>query len=123
MRGRPSSAAFLAFVGALLLGPGIVPSQAQPRAEARAADNMPLDDYLALLERISPAARDGAQAYLQSVQQRCGRTLTTAQLRRAVAQGDGDPVLMGMIRSSQLRDGTSIRQLAQRIACKPRSDQ
>lgn len=124
---------FLPIIVAMLLGLGVVGSQAQPRAEVRAADarpgdarpadDMPLDDYLALLAQISPAARDGAQAYLQSFQQHCGRSLTTAQLRRAVSEGEGDPVLMGMIRASQLQDGTAIQQLGQRIACKPRSGQ
>ena len=116
----------LPIIVAVLLGLGVVGSQAQPRAEVRAADartanDMPLDDYLALLAQISPAARDGAQAYLQTFQQRCGRSLTAAQLRRAVSEGDGDPVLMGMIRASQLQDGAAIQQLGQRIACKPRS--
>jgi hypothetical protein len=36
-------------------------------------DDMPLADYLALLAQISPAAHEGAQAYLQAFQQRCGR--------------------------------------------------
>jgi gamma-glutamyl:cysteine ligase YbdK (ATP-grasp superfamily) len=116
----------LPIIVAVLLGLGAVGSQAQPRAEVRAADarpadDIPMDDYLALLAQISPAAREGAQAYLQAVQQRCSRTLTTAQLRRAVSEGDGDPILMGMIRASQLQDGASLRQLAQRIACTPRS--
>jgi hypothetical protein len=116
----------LPIIVAVLLGLSVVGSQAQPRAEARAADarpadDMPLDDYLALLAQISPAARDGAMAYLQASQQRCGRSLTTAQLRQAVSEGDGDPVLMGMIRASQLQDGAAIQQLGQRIACKPRS--
>jgi hypothetical protein len=129
MRRRSS----LPIIVAVLLGLGVVGSQAQPRAEVRAADarpgdarpadDIPLDDYLALLSQISPAARDGAQAYLQAFQQRCGRSLTTAQLRRAVSEGDGDPVLMGMIRASQLQDGAAIQRLAQRIACKPRSGQ
>jgi ketosteroid isomerase-like protein len=118
----------LPIIVAVLLGLGVVGSQAQPRAEVRAADarradDMPLDDYLALLAQISPAAREGAQAYLQAFQQRCGRSLTAAQLRQAVSEGDGDPVLMGMIRASQLRDSAAIQQLAYRIACKPRSGQ
>ncbi len=123
----------LPIIVAVLLGLGVIGSQAQPRAEVRAADarpvdahpadDMPLDDYLALLAQISPAAREGAQAYLQAFQQRCGRSLTAAQLRQAVSEGDGDPVLMGMIRASQLQDSAAIQQLSQRIACKPRSGQ
>ena len=116
----------LPVIVAVLLGLGAVGSQARPRAEvgaanARPADDIPLDDYLALLAQISPAAREGAQAYLQAFQQRCGRSLTAAQLRQAVSEGDGDPVLMGMIRASQLQDGAAIHQLGQRIDCKPRS--
>jgi hypothetical protein len=65
---------------------------------------MPIEDYLALLARIAPAAHDGARAYRQAWQQRCGRSLTTAELRVAMAVGDGNPVLMGMIRASHLRD-------------------
>lgn len=123
----------LPIIVAVLLGLGAIGPQAQPRAEvrvvdtrtggARPADDIPLDDYLALLAQISPAARDGAQAYLQAFQQRCGRSLTAAQLRQAVSVGDGDPVLMGMIRASQLQDGAAVQQLGQRIACKPRSGQ
>ena len=44
-------------------------------------------------------------------------------LRQAVSEGDGDPVLMGMIRAIQLQDSAAIQQLGQRIACKPRSGQ
>ncbi|GAC1354841.1 MAG: hypothetical protein NVSMB34_07350 [Variovorax sp.] len=123
----------LPIIVAVLVDLGVVGSQAQTRAEARAADarpgdarpaeDMPLDDYLALLAQISPAARDGAQAYLQAFQRRCGRSLTAAQLRQAVSEGDGDPVLMGMVRASQLQDSAAIQQLGQRIACKPRSGQ
>lgn len=84
-------------------------------------DDMPLTDYLALLAQISPAAHDGAQAYLQAFQQRCGRPMRTPELRRAMADGDGDPVLMGMIRASHLRDATALTQLGQRVGCERRS--
>ena len=60
-----------------------------------------MDDYLGLLEQIAPAARNGAQAYVQAFRRRCGRALSTAELRRATSVGSGDPVLMGMIRSSR----------------------
>ena len=66
-----------------------------------AAEDVPMDDYLGLLAQISPAARAGAQGYLQAFQRRCGRPLTTQQLRSAVSDGDGDPVLMGMIRADR----------------------
>ena len=84
----------------------------------------PMDDYLGLLAQISPAAREGAQGYLQAFQRRCGRALTTQELRRAVSDGDGDPVLMGMIRanppSQQAQRDVTLQQLAQRIRCDQR---
>ena len=84
------------------------------------ADDMPMLDYLDLLGQISPAAQRGAQAYLLALEQRCGRPLRTAQLRQAMADGDGDPVLMAMIRASHLRDTSALGPLGQRIRCEPR---
>ena len=80
-------------------------------------DDMPMPDYLGLLGQISPAARRGAQAYLLAFEQRCGRPLRTAQLRQAMADGDGDPVLMAMIRASHLRDTAALGPLGRRIRC------
>jgi hypothetical protein len=80
-------------------------------------DDMPMPDYLRLLGQISPAAQRGAQAYLLAFEQRCGRPLRTAQLRQAMADGDGDPVLMAMIRASHLRDTSALGPLGQRIHC------
>ena len=104
---------------------GLPPSTAiaQPAAASPAApiaDDMPLADYLALLAQIAPAALEGAQAYLHSFQQRCGRSLRAAELRRAMSDGNGDPVLMGMIRASQLRDANGLAQLGQRVVCEQR---
>lgn len=84
------------------------------------ADDMPTADYLALLEQISPAALAGARAYLQAVQHRCGRSLPTAELRRAMSEGDGDPVLMAMIRASHLRDTTALGRLGGLVTCEQR---
>jgi hypothetical protein len=93
-------------------------AQAQPAsASAPSAGEMPMADYLGLLEQIAPAARDGAQAYVQAFEQRCRRALTTAALRRAMSEGSGDPVLMEMIRASQLRDAKALSLLAQRVDC------
>ena len=90
-----------------------------------AADDVPMDDYLGLLAQITPAAREGAQSYLQAFQRRCGRALTTQELRRAVSDGDGDPVLMGMIRanhpSQQGQRDVTLQLLSQRIRCDQRS--
>lgn len=88
---------------------------AQP-ASAPASD-IPMADYLGLLAQIAPAARDGAETYLQAFERRCGRVMNAAQLRRAMADGNGDPVLMGMIRASQLRDAKAIGELSERIDC------
>lgn len=93
------------------------PAQAGPSVPI--TDDMPLADYLALLAQIAPPARDGAQAYLQAFQQRCGRPMKTAELRRAMSEGDGDPVLMGLIRASHLGNSNGIALLGQRVVCNP----
>ena len=85
------------------------------------ADDIPMADYLGLLAQIAPAAREGASTYQRAFQQRCGRPLQTAELRLAMSDGDGDPVLMAMIRASQLRDTAALGQLAQRIVCERRA--
>lgn len=89
---------------------------AQP-ASAPPDGDMPMADYLGLLEQIAPAAREGAQAYALASERRCGRALTTVELRRAISAGSGDAVLMGMIRASQMRDAKAIAELGQRVAC------
>ena len=116
-------------VTALALAAGLVTNgswaQTASSVTATQADDVPMDDYLGLLAQISPAAREGAQAYLQAFQRRCGRALTPQELRRAVSDGDGEPVLMGMIRanhpSQQARRDVTLQQLAQRIRCDQRS--
>ena len=100
----------------------ITAAQAAPASPAvPISDDMPLADYLALLAQIAPAAHEGAQAYLQAFRQRCGRPLRTTELRRAMSEGDGDPVLMGMVRASHLRDANGLAQLGQRVVCDHRS--
>ena len=116
-------------VTALALVTGLVATgssaQTASGVTSTAAEDVPMDDYLGLLAQISPAAREGAQGYLQAFQRRCGRSLTTQELRRAVSDGDGDPVLMGMIRanhpSQQAERDATLQQLAQRIRCEQRS--
>ena len=116
-------------VAALALAAGLVVggsnTQTASGLSATSADDVPMDDYLGLLAQISPAAREGAQGYLQAFQRRCGRVLTTQELRRAVSDGDGDPVLMGMIGSNhpsqQAQRDVTLQQLAQRIRCDRRS--
>ena len=84
------------------------------------SDDMPLADYLGLLSQIAPAAEHGARAYLQAYQQRCARPLPSAELRQAMSDGDGDPVLMAMIRASHLRDAAALARLGQQIRCERR---
>jgi len=80
-------------------------------------DAVSLDDYLTALAHISPAARTGADAYLAAFRQRCRRALTVRELRRMVADRDGDPTLMGMIRAAAFADDAGMRALAQSISC------
>ena len=80
-------------------------------------DNMPLADYLGLLRKIAPAAENGARDYLAAFARRCGRPLTPAELRRAMADGDGDPALMALIRANHLGDTAGREQLAGQIRC------
>ena len=102
-------------VVAVLSVPLVAVAQGLPVLPASA--DMSMDDYLALLAQIAPAARDGAEAYLQAARRRCRANLTSAQLRRAMSEGAGDPILMGMIRASQLRDAKDIVELEARMDC------
>lgn len=112
------AANLLALLGLASVAVGPVNAQTSPAQPSPAvAGDMPMDDYLALLAHIAPAAHEGARAYRLAWQQRCGRSLTTAELRVAMAVGDGDPVLMGMIRASHVRDSASLASLATRIDC------
>lgn len=80
-------------------------------------DDVPMDEYLLVLERIAPAAREAAQAYLQAVQSKCGRPMRTPELRRRVAEGSGEPVLMAMIRAAHDQDKDALRSLSARVPC------
>jgi hypothetical protein len=80
-------------------------------------DDIPLADYLALLGKIAPSAETGARSYLVAFQLRCGHPLSTGELRRAVSQDSGDPVLMGFIRAAQVQDITARQRLTERITC------
>ena len=88
-----------------------------PTQGTQPSDNVPLADYLALLRQIAPAAEAGARDYLAAFAQRCGRPLTPAELRRAMADGDGDPALMALIRANHLGDTAGREQLAGQIRC------
>lgn len=78
---------------------------------------VPMEEYLELLKEVSPAARDGVEVYRQAVLAKCGRPVTVLDLRRAVAEGDGDPILMSMIRAVQQRDRGALRDLSLNVPC------
>ena len=80
-------------------------------------DDVPIETYLSLLAQVAPPARDGAEAYMTAFRSRCGRALKTIELRRAFADGNGDPILMQMIRASQQNDAAALQRLGAGIAC------
>jgi hypothetical protein len=109
----------LALIAALAtVGGSTALAQTSPaRGALQSVDDVPLADYLGLLQQIAPAAEVGAKAYLAAFKQRCGRDMRTAELRRAMTQGEGDPVLMGLIRASHLRDGAARDQWTKKLRC------
>ena len=94
-----------------------LPALAQTSSEPAVTGDVPMADYLALLQQISPAAHQGAQAYLQAHERRCRRSLSSRELRQAMAEGDGDPLLMAMIRASHLQDGQGLTRLGEQVSC------
>jgi hypothetical protein len=94
-----------------------LPTLVQASPEPTVTGEVPMADYLALLHQISPAAHQGAQAYLQAHERRCRRNLTSRELRQAMAEGDGDPLLMAMIRASHLQDGPGLARLGEQVSC------
>lgn len=84
---------------------------------APATQDASLQAYLDTLRAIAPAARDGADAYLAAHLQRCGRRMSAAALREAVAHGEGEPVLMAMMRAASVRDTAALQQLARTVPC------
>ena len=82
-------------------------------------DNVALGAYLDALAQISPAAREGAAAYLDAYRRRCGRSMRTVELRQAVAKGAGDPVLMAMMRAAAVRDTRTLQRLSDTVSCAP----
>jgi hypothetical protein len=83
-------------------------------------DDVPIDTYLALLAQVAPPARDGAEAYMAAFRSRCGRPMRTVELRRAFADGSGNPTLMAMIRASHEKDSAALQRLGTSLSC-PRS--
>lgn len=99
----------LSFCGAAALADG--------KAGLSMTDDIPLATYLQTLEQISPAAREAANTYLHAFRRRCGRPLGTVELRKAMADGAGDPVLMAMILAAFQRDNLKLRRLADAVSC------
>lgn len=90
---------------------------AQIETDAPLKDDIALDAYLDTLGRIAPAARTGADAYLAAYRKRCGRPLTVIELRRAIADGAGEPVLMAMMRAAAQQDTATLRRLSNAVSC------
>jgi len=112
-----TSLASLASLFALTAFATAWPALAQTSSEPAVTGDVPMADYLALLRQISPAAHQGAQAYLQAHDRRCRRSLTSRELRQAMAEGDGDPLLMAMIRASHLQDRPGLTRLGEQVTC------
>ncbi len=83
-------------------------------------DDIPLDAYLDTLGRIAPAARAGTDAYLIAFQRRCGRSLTAIELRRAIADGAGEPVLIAMMLAASRHDTAALQRLSRAVSCMKR---
>ncbi len=92
------------------------PAHAQDDAAVIKGD-MPIESYLSLLSQVAPAARDGAEAYMAAFRKRCGRALQTVELRRAFAEGSGDPTLMAMVRATHQKDTAAVHRLGATITC------
>lgn len=95
--------------------PAFGPLSAAPSQDA--SGDMPLADYLGLLKQIAPAAESGARTYLAAMQLRCGRALTTAELRQALSEGEGNPALMGLIRAAHQKDSAARDRLVAQLPC------
>ena len=83
-------------------------------------DDLPMHEYLSMVEQVAPAAREGAEIYMAAFGDRCGRLIRVGELRAAFAEGAGDPVLMGMIRAAFAKDRAALTQLRASLTC-PRS--
>ena len=103
-----------AIVAMTLFIPALCHGQA---ATSITRDDVPLDEYLRMLEVIAPAARGGAEAYMAAFQRKCGRPLKTIELRRAVADQQGDPVLIQMIQATHYRNPDALKQLDAMVSC------
>jgi hypothetical protein len=107
---------FLAFSGGTALAQSS-PATGPLSAKAPPNDKIALADTLAFLKQIAPAAGEGARDWLAAVRLRCARDVTPDELRRAISQGDGDPVLMAFIRAAARQDTAARHALVARIEC------
>ncbi|MDT0136495.1 hypothetical protein [Acidovorax sp. PRC11] len=107
--------AFAAGISLAQTSPAFGPLSATPSLDS--SGDMPLADYLGLLKQIAPAAESGARTYLGALQLRCGRILTTAELRQAVSEGEGNPALMGLIRAAHQKDTAARDRLVAQLPC------
>ena len=88
-----------------------------PVAAQLLLDDVPMEDVLSALGAIHPAARTGAETYRQAFRMHCGRDLTAIELRHALEDGSGDPVLLGLIHAEQTNDGAARHRLVNEITC------
>lgn len=100
-----------------LLGFAVLFSVGSANAQAN-QEEQAMAEYLGLLSQIAPSARDGAEAFRTAYRRSCGREIRTSELRRAVAEGTGDPVLMQMMRASHERNDPELIRLAGLIQCR-----
>lgn len=89
------------------------------RGPGSTVNDMPLSDYLGLLQQIAPAAAEGAKVYLGAFRLQCGRTLKTGELRQAMSKEGGDSVLMGLIRATQEQNTAQRTQWIRQVRCTP----
>ena len=102
---------------AVVLSTLLAASMSLPASAQVLLDDVPMEDVLTALGAIHPAARTGAETYLQAVRLRCGHDLTAVELRHALEDDSGDPVLMGLIRAEQTNDTQARQRFVNSITC------
>ncbi|MCL2590061.1 MAG: hypothetical protein FWD67_04075 [Betaproteobacteria bacterium] len=124
MIGIARSVLFIVLAGSMSIMATSVHTQSSPAsgplpgASAQGSgDAAVMADFLGLLGQIAPAAEEGARTFLAAVQLRCGYTPSAEELRRAMSQGDGNPVLMGLINAAHQQDAQARTRLIGQIQC------
>lgn len=96
----------------------VVPAGAQVApAPIEFRDDVSMEEFMLVLGRMPPAVTQAALAYRSAFQSRCGRPLRTVELRRAFAEGEGNPTLMAMIGAAHQRNDARLQQLGNQVAC------